>query len=106
MFKNIAGKIKVVAKVSTIIGIIASCILAFPMITSPNGDEMFIGFMVLIGGPLLSWIASFITYGFAEIIDLLTEIRNSLNGGEPKKTVIGTSDVNVSDNMTTEAEEN
>ena len=74
MFDNIHRKIKMLAKVITIIGIIGSCITGFVMWILPNG--FLIGTLVMVIGSLFSWISSFVLYGFGEIIELLTDIRN------------------------------
>lgn len=70
MFDNIGGKIKKLAIVITIIGIIISFIIGAML----SNEFAFGGFIVILGGSLLSWIGSFLLYGFGEIIDLLRKI--------------------------------
>lgn len=60
MFENIGGKIKTLAVVTTIIGMVVSIIVAIAL------EEM--GILVGILGCLFSWIGSFVLYGFGEII--------------------------------------
>jgi len=67
MFDNIGGKIKMVAKVSCWIGIIASVILG--IIFLAESDNELIGLLFIILGPLCFWLGSFITYGFGELIE-------------------------------------
>lgn len=79
MFKNIGGKIKELAKVICSVGIAISVIAGIVMIgfgsSSYNGDAMvYMGFAVMIVGPLVSWIGSFFAYGFGELIENTTVI--------------------------------
>ena len=79
MFKNIGGKIKGLAQVICIVGIVISVVAGINMIYSGfysyNGDTMVnMGFAVMIGGSLLSWIGSFFAYGFGELIENTTVI--------------------------------
>ncbi len=79
MFDNIGGKLKVFAKVLCWIGIISSCICAIVLwsINSRYQPTAGAGFLVLIFGCLGSWIGSFFTYGFGELIDELSANRQA-----------------------------
>ncbi|MBR3824812.1 MAG: hypothetical protein IKJ39_06395 [Lachnospiraceae bacterium] len=68
MFNNIGEKIKTLASVITVIGIIASLILGCWMI-SANDDLALIGLLVMFLGSLVSWIGSFLLYGFGQLIE-------------------------------------
>lgn len=73
MFNNIGGKIKTVAQVICWLGIIGSIILGIATISEV--DET-LGILIILLGPLFSWISSFITYGFGQLIensDILVE---------------------------------
>ena len=74
MFEDIGGKIKNLALITCIIGIIASVITGFAMLA--NGT--FVGIIVVIVGSLASWIGSFFTYGFGELIDHTIAIYDEL----------------------------
>lgn len=79
MFENIGSKIKTLAKVLCWIGIIASVITAIVL----WADELVgIGFIVLVGGSLLSWIGSFFAYGFGELVSNVNMMNNLMNGKE------------------------
>lgn len=72
MFDNIGGKIKALAKVMCILGIIVSVIMAF--VTwfggSRYGASTFLpGLITLVVGCLGSWVGSFFTYGFGQLIE-------------------------------------
>ena len=75
MFDNIGGKIKTLAKVVCWLGIIASVIVAIVMFVASKenyrteGTYVGLGIAFLIGGPLISWISSFMCYGFGELIE-------------------------------------
>ena len=73
MFTNIGGKIKGLAKAVCYIGIIVSVICGFGMICSNNSDTV-VGVVVLLGGSLVSWLGSLVSYGFGELIENTTVI--------------------------------
>ena len=75
MFDNIGDKIKTLAKVSTVLGIVISVIYGIVLMVSDE-DLIFVGFLVMILGSLLSCIGSFTLYGFGEMINQL-EYSNS-----------------------------
>ncbi len=75
MFNNIGDKIKKLAMVSTILGIIISVIYGIVLMASDN-DLIFVGLLVIVLGSLLFWIGSFTLYGFGEMINQL-EYSNS-----------------------------
>ena len=91
MFNNIGGKIKTLAKVLCIIGIVLSIIwgliaMSLNAIALSHGNDnefvivlaaFFIGIFVAAIGGLLSWIGSFCLYGFGELIDKATEIAEN-----------------------------
>lgn len=67
MFNSIGDKIKTLAKVICWIGIITSVLVAFIMLQEES--TVLIGLLVLFFGPLFSWIGSFMTYGFGQLIE-------------------------------------
>lgn len=66
MFDNICGKIKTMAQVICVLGIIGSVIGGIVLISV---DMVIVGIIVLIGGSLLSWLGSFGLYGFGQLIE-------------------------------------
>ena len=66
MFDNIGGKIKGLASFLTWIGIIASVITGIIFIADDAGG---MGFLLIILGPLASWLSSLLLYGFGELIE-------------------------------------
>ncbi len=87
MFDNIGGKIKGLATFFCVSGIIASIIGGISIIaldqetsrysSGPSGGAITIGVMIIIFGSLISWISSFVLYGFGEIIDQLMILNGS-----------------------------
>lgn len=71
MFENIGGKIKALAKVTCIVGIVASALGAIGlwMANSSNNPTMLTGFVILAVGCLCSWIGSFFCYGFGKMVE-------------------------------------
>lgn len=91
MFDNIGGKIKALAKVFCWIEIILSVIIAIIMFVSvedvPYSQEGLykgLGCVFLIIGPLLSWISSFVLYGFGELIETNCEIARNIRNTTTK----------------------
>ena len=91
MFNDIGGKIKTLAKVMCWLGIIGSVVYAvYEVIVLSDyiTDENMISFLfrglAIAGiGSLLSWIGSFITYGFGQLVensDILVEQLYEKNG--------------------------
>ena len=71
MFNNIGEKIKTLAEVTCVLGMIASACGAIVLWTQndPYTPTIFLGVLVLGLGCLGSWIGSFFTYGFGELIE-------------------------------------
>ena len=79
MFHNIGGKIKALAKICTWIGIVSSILFGSFVIFESGFDEtFFMGLLIIILGPLSSWIGSFLLYGFGQLIENSDKIARSL----------------------------
>ncbi len=109
MFRNIGGKIKTLARVLCWIGIIVSVIISVSLFSSASrieNDKAFAAsyasvlsadsasalvlgtgvsgvraaaFVMLIGGPLVSWLGCFVLYGFGELIDRTAAIDRKVS---------------------------
>ncbi len=89
MFDNIGSKIMKLAKVICWIGIIGSVILGIATIgtgisssrysygSGSTGAAIFAGILTIVLGCLLSWIGSFFTYGFGQLIENTDHIRRN-----------------------------
>ena len=71
MFDNIGGKIKTLAVVICVIGMISSVIGGIVLWTqnSRYAPTILPGIIVIVAGCLGSWVGSFFTYGFGELIE-------------------------------------
>ena len=91
LYSNIGSKIKNWAKWVFVVETIASVIGAVCMMASAEDSWMLIvGAIVLVVGPLIAWVSSWLLYGFGEIIVKLTAIeRNtrSANAGKEESSV-------------------
>ncbi len=100
MFSNIGHKIKILAKVMCWIGIGISIVVGIITIVASSavsgmsyysgysssglaGLGVLGGILIILLGSLLSWLGSFVLFGFGELIDTNTQIRDAL-GGAPR----------------------
>ena len=79
MFDNIGSKIKTLAKVICWIGILISVISGIVVIASTGSTGVPVGILVIVLGALLSWIGSFVLYGFGQLIENSEEIKSKLH---------------------------
>jgi len=75
MFDNIGQKIKGLAVFSTVLGIICSIICGLILLVE---QHIFAGIFALIGGIIVSWIASFVLYGFGELITKVADLEENV----------------------------
>ena len=92
MFNNIGTKIKLLAKVLCGIGIGIFVILGLYWIVSAISNssayEAMTGILLLINGPVLSWVGSVILYGFGQLIensDMLVAIDTDIMNDDKKE---------------------
>ena len=94
MFNNIGGKIKGLATAMTIIGFVIFGIIGLMFILGSlaYGDEaafvgMIGGVLTIVIGCFISWIGSFLMYGFGELIENSEIIAiNTMDDGKSKMT--------------------
>ena len=78
LYSNIGSKIKNWAKWVFIVEAISSVIGAICMMASAEDSWMLVvGMIVLVVGPLIAWVSSWLLYGFGEIIVKLTAIERN-----------------------------
>ena len=73
LYENIGGKIKNWAKWIFIVEAICAVIAGIGLIADDNGA---VGFLVMIVGPLVAWVGSWLLYGFGELIETNAETRD------------------------------
>lgn len=83
MYDNISGKIKGLAKASFIVGAIAAVITGIVIMASDE-DMIPVGLLVMVVGPLVAWVSSWLIYGFGELIDKACAIAQNTYCGERK----------------------
>ena len=88
MFSNIGKKIKTVAKVEFYLLTASSIIGGLYVIFNfgsmlGTGTAILLGILIMLVGALLAWVSSFMLYGYGELVDNTTAIRNALSGGAP-----------------------
>lgn len=74
MFKNIGDKIKTLAEVICILGIIFSFVIGC-ILMAINLDFFLKGILIIVLGSLASWIGSFVLYGFGQLVDDVNFLR-------------------------------
>lgn len=77
MFDNIGGKIKALASAMAIIGIILSVTIGL-VLFGIDDDMIPVGVVIMVVGSLISWIGSFLLYGFGELIEKTCLIEERL----------------------------
>ena len=88
MFDNIGSKIKTLAKVVCWIGIIGSIIAGIAMIATMGSVGVLSGLLTIVLGALLSWVGSFVLYGFGEMVensDIRTELAVKAEMGKKEE---------------------
>ena len=83
MYDNIGGKIKGLAKASFIVAAIAVVITGIALMAADE-DLILYGLLVMVVGPIVAWVSSWLLYGFGELIDKASDIERNTRGGERK----------------------
>ena len=83
MYDNIGGKIKGLAKATFIVEAIATVITGIALMASDE-DMIPVGLLVMVVGPIVAWVSSWLLYGFGELIDKTCDIARNTYGGERK----------------------
>lgn len=83
MYDNIGGKIKGLAKAIFIVEAIAVVITGIALMAF-DGDMIPLGLLVMVVGPLVAWVSSWLLYGFGELVDKTCDIARNTHGGERK----------------------
>lgn len=84
MYDNIGSKIKTLAIWSFVVEAFAAIIGGIAVLGDQGLGDGWWGLLILILGPIVAWVSSWVLYGFAEIIDTLCEIEHNTRGRERK----------------------
>ena len=107
MYEKVGEKIKIIAKVICVIGVVVSVIYGIYMWTL-SSELFFAGLLIAVIGSLASWVSSLFTYGFGVIIsnteaikqnteDASKKVLNITNNGFEKEISVNTT-AKVSEN--------
>ena len=100
MFSNIGSKIKIVAIVSTVIGMIISVVYGFVLVKY----SALVGILVVVLGCLGSWLGSFTLYGLGQLIensDIIVKQLKKINSTTPDGKGINQNNTNYSSPLNT-----
>ena len=80
-YENIGDKIKGLAQMAFVVEAIAAVITGIALMASDE-DLILYGLLVLIAGPIIAWVSSWLLYGFGQLIensDIIAEEYNRKN---------------------------
>ena len=83
MYDNIGRKIKIFAKASFAVEAIGAFITGI-VLMAIDEDLIAWGIILMLLGPVVAWVSSWILYGYGEIIEKTCEIERNTRGGERK----------------------
>ena len=83
MYDKIGRKIKALATVSFLVGAITAFIAGVVLLVD---EQIGLGLIIMLCGPVVAWVGSWLLYGFGEIIDKLCEIEQNTRGGQIRPT--------------------
>lgn len=86
LYKNIGMKIKTFAFVSFIVEAIAS-VIAGIVCFFIDEDIFLVGLCLVLLGPIVAFVGSWLLYGFGEIIDKLCDIEQNTRGGTSRTKI-------------------
>ena len=67
-YENIGNKIKGLAQMAFVVETIAAVITGFTLMATDE-DLILYGLLVLIAGPIIAWVSSWLLYGFGQLIE-------------------------------------
>ena len=67
-YENIGNKIKGLAQMAFVVGAIAAVITGIALMATDE-DLILYGLLVLIVGPIIAWVSSWLLYGFGQLIE-------------------------------------
>ena len=88
-YENIGNKIKGLAQMAFVVEAIAAVITGIALMASDE-DLILYGLLVLIAGPIIAWVSSWLLYGFGQLIensDIIAEEYNRKNEKHEKVVI-------------------
>lgn len=84
MYNNIAGKIKLLAKIGFIVETIAIVIAGIGiLLTDDEVINILTGVLVMVMGPFAAWASSWVLYGFGELIENTAKLVSNNKTNSP-----------------------
>lgn len=84
MYNNIAGKIKLLAKIGFIVETIAIVIAGIGiLLTDDEVINILTGVLVMAMGPFAAWASSWVLYGFGELIENTAKLVSNNKTNSP-----------------------
>ena len=80
MYDNIGKKIKGLAKWIFIVEAVSAVISAIALMAEDD-DFIWIGLLLIVVGPLVAWVSSWMLYAFGELVDKTCDIERNTRGG-------------------------
>ena len=91
-YDNIGKKIKTLARclfiIGMVLGIIAGAILIIGGCVTGDFGFAFLGLLLILFYPFLTWISSWTLYGSGEMIDKICEIERNTRTNEKKENIV------------------
>lgn len=78
MYEDIGKKIKLMAKVGTIVQAVV-CVIVGIILIAVTPYLIGLGFLIILLGPVLAWLNSFMRYGFGELVDKIYDIERKVS---------------------------
>lgn len=91
MFNNIGAKIKGMAKFFCWIGIIISFVAGIGQVSFGYGygGLVALGIVTIVVGSIASWLGSLVMYGFGQLVDDVSALRNATGHTPTRATYTG-----------------
>ena len=91
MYDNIGSKIKGLAKVTFYVEAVAAIIGGIALMVEDE-DLAAMGLLLMIVGPLVAWVSTWLIYGFGELIDKACDIAQNTSVSTTKPTTYSNTD--------------
>ncbi len=82
MYKNIGKKIKGLAKATFIVeaisAVITGMILGIVWYSWGEYEGAFVALGIMVGGPIIAWVSTWLLYGFGELVDKTSKISDKI----------------------------
>lgn len=90
MFKNIGKKVKTVAEVlfwfDVVLCVLLGIVIIVAAVMEEQASAVLTGFLVMILGPVISWLSAIMVYAFGELVDNSTTVAKAIDKKSAKVT--------------------